>query len=949
MADFSQFFLLKTETARQQWLEQYAPARSDALITHLWAEAEDREQRDPHTVDSIIQGVREMGALWQDREMDAIALRLEASQARALGHHDTALLRYNAAIDLYKQMGMSNEAVRTTVGPLDTLMYLGQYDRALQLADWAIGEIRTIGDDAVLSRLLVNRGNIYARIANYPAARQAYAEARFLLTTLNQPHRVAMVEANEANILTNLNEFREAEARYRHARSHFVVAGMTGAVAQIDHNLGYLAYAQGEYQQALQHFAEARTVFETQQSNVDIAYVDLYRAETYLALNLWPEALDVIREVQPVFEETLMQWEAGQALLIEAAARRHLGFYRTADALLARAHQIFVAENNPFWIAATAVNQGVLAWHRNDLDLARQLVAGSLQLFIDVGVPSRAAQCAIVLGEMMEEAGLNHEALTYFQQALDLIGDTSLPAITYRCHYGLARVYQQRHERTAAIAQYERAIAEIEQAQATIGAEDYKMAYRRDKLPIYEALILLYLEGHTADSVRAAFDLVERAKARGLLDTMARLDEEQMVGIPDELLTQYETLRQDVNWYYHRLHTPTQGIDNDDEQQRTWRGIIQQSEAKLADLWKQWRQPDLICAPQNPAWTVSSLEVQQVLPPHTLLLEYFETEDHLVLFCLSREQMWSRKLSLTRSALAHLLDQLRFQFNKFSYGTYYRSRHRSSLLASTNDLLQTLYAKLLMPLPEIGSAEHLIIVPHGALHAVPFHALWQSGQYLLETHAVSYAPSATILHRVLTNSYPVSTDPPLLVGVSDPAIPHVDAEIAGLLQLFPTAETYVDAQATVTRLLTEKRRPSLLHISTHAIFRNDNPTFSSLKMADGWLTANEIYNLATVAPLVTLSACETGRNEIAPGDELMGLCRGFFGIGSQSLVVSLWRVEDRSTADLMVRFYSALHSGMLAHEALRSAQLAILETYRHPYYWASFVLTGNPMLRIASC
>jgi len=945
MADFSHLFSLKTNAARQQWLMQHVPARSDALLAQLWAEATVREQRDPHAVETIIQAAREMATLWQDQEVDAIALRIEASMARALGHHDTALLRYNAAIALYHQLGMSNEAARTTVGPVDALMYLGQYDRALQLADWAISEMRLLGDDAVLSRLLVNRGNIYARVANYPAAQQAYAEARYLLTVLDQPDRVAMVEANEANILTNLNEFREAEERYRHARQRFVATGLTSAVAQIDHNLGYLSYAQGEYQQALRYFATARTIFETQQSTVDIAYVDLYRAEIYLALNLWPEALDAIRAAQPLFAEALMEWEAGQALLIEAAARRHLEQYHTADALLARAQQIFVAENNPFWIAITAVNQGVAAWHQGNLGVARQLVTTSLQSFIDIGVPSRAAQCAITLGEMLIEAGHNEEALPYFQQALALIGDTPLPAITYRGHYGLARVYQQRSEHTTALSQYEQAIAEIEQAQATIGAEDYKMAYRRDKLPIYEALILLYLEEDTVDSVRAAFDLVERAKARGLLDTIARLDEEEMIGIPDELLPQYEALRREISWYYHRLHTPTQG-NNDDEQQRTWHGIIQQAEAKLADLWEKWRQPDLMRAPQNPAWIVSSMAIQQALPPNTLLLEYFTTEDHLVVFVLSQDQMWSRKLPLTRSVLAHLLDQLRFQFNKFSYGTFYRNRHRASLLTSTNDLLHTLYAKLLMPLPEIRSAEHLIIVPHGALHAVPFHALWQNDHYLLETHAVSYAPSATILHRVLTNPSPVPTDPPLLIGVSDPAIPHVDVEIAGLRQLFPTAEIYVDAQATATRLLTEKRRASLLHISTHAIFRHDNPTFSSLKMADGWLTVNEISNLATVAPLVTLSACETGRTEIAPGDEFVGLCRSFFGIGTQSLVASLWRVEDRSTADLMVRFYRGLQAGMSAHEALRCAQLALLKTDHHPYYWAPFILTGNPLLQL---
>jgi CHAT domain-containing protein len=351
-------------------------------------------------------------------------------------------------------------------------------------------------------------------------------------------------------------------------------------------------------------------------------------------------------------------------------------------------------------------------------------------------------------------------------------------------------------------------------------------------------------------------------------------------------------------------------------------------------------------APLSPVWTISSVILQDTLPADTLLLEFFATDEKLLVFGLMQEQMWTRTLPLPRSTLNHLLNQLYFQMNKFSYGASYRERHAAALLTGTNDVLNTLYTELLAPLPDIHLAHHIVVIPHGVLHYIPFHALRHDGHYLIESQAISYAPSATIFHRVLMSRQHVPSDSPLIMGINDSTIPHVEEEVKGVKQLFPSAQVYLGTEATTSRLLAERRQAPFLHISTHALFRQDNPNFSSLKLADGWLTVNEIYHLTTTAPLVTLSACETGRSDVAPGDELIGLCRGFFGTGAQSLVVSLWRVEDRSTAALMVQFYKGLRAGETVYRALHRAQLKLLETHRHPYYWAPFILTGNPALTI---
>lgn len=121
-----------------------------------------------------------------------------------------------------------------------------------------------------------------------------------------------------------------------------------------------------------------------------------------------------------------------------------------------------------------------------------------------------------------------------------------------------------------------------------------------------------------------------------------------------------------------------------------------------------------------------------------------------------------------------------------------------------------------------------------------------------------------------------------------------------------------------------------------------NPMFSFLKLADSNLNFYSLLDLKLNAEMVTLSACHTGVNKVFPGDELHGLMRGFLHAGAPSLVASLWATSDASTAKLMKLMYAEISAGASKRAALRTAQLAVKDEYGHPYYWAPFILMGNP-------
>ena len=117
--------------------------------------------------------------------------------------------------------------------------------------------------------------------------------------------------------------------------------------------------------------------------------------------------------------------------------------------------------------------------------------------------------------------------------------------------------------------------------------------------------------------------------------------------------------------------------------------------------------------------------------------------------------------------------------------------------------------------------------------------------------------------------------------------------------------------------------------------------FSSIRLGGSQLSLYDIYHLRLPAELVVLSGCATGLNVVTPGDELMGLVRGLFQSGAQSLVLSLWDVHDESTKEFMVEFYTRMQGGESKCEAVRSAMIELRKRYPHPYYWAPFSLIGK--------
>jgi CHAT domain-containing protein len=398
-----------------------------------------------------------------------------------------------------------------------------------------------------------------------------------------------------------------------------------------------------------------------------------------------------------------------------------------------------------------------------------------------------------------------------------------------------------------------------------------------------------------------------------------------------------EQLREELNYFYRQLNLFREAETVRDDR-KALGNEIRIREEKILEITRQLQhRGKYVAGNQQP---LRLPELQRRLGADTVLIEYAVLDEELLAFAVTNDSVEVIRNLAREADVMSAVVQFRFQIDSLRFGSAAIRKHLPSLTERVARHLEQLHRMLISPLASKIAGRRLVIVPHGTLHYLPFEALHDGSQYLVEGHEISYAPSAAVLQRCLERE-PGKFETALLMGAADATIPRVGAEIDSIKGLFPNSLALLNEQATITELRRHAPEVDALHLACHAHFRADNPFFSSLQLADGWFTVRDAGKLRLRCDLVTLSACETGLNAIAPGDELIGLARGFFSAGAPAIVLSLWTVDDEATAQLMHEFYRQLRRLRSATAALRAAQIHLLKEKPHPFFWAAFVLMGR--------
>ncbi|MFI5174284.1 MAG: CHAT domain-containing protein [Terriglobia bacterium] len=916
------------------------------LVEHLTQEVIRYSRRDSAATMRLAIAASGAATRLGDPRAMALAERALGNAEQVAGNYGAAAGHYRNSMHWFESLGDEIELARTLSSSVGVVFYLGEYDTGLREAERAKEIFERHHDTTRLARLEVNRGNLYHRLDRFQEAIDCYDHALEALENSDDYEAIAGIKSNRATCLIVLNRFGDALKSYQEARVLCEEHQMPLLVAQADYNIAYLYYLRGQYTRALEMLSTAAVSFKEGNNLQHLALCDLDQSEIYLELNLSRDALELSERAAERFLQIGMRYERAKAITIAATARTQMQELFKALEMFDQARSLFEAENNLVWMAMVDLYKATIFYSTGRHFEALNLCRTALNHFESQQLTAKTVFAEVLMAKISLGLGEAFQAEQWARSATARLAKVNAPWLNYQSLYTLGLAQEAVDDVASAEKSYLQAISVLETMRGNIMADELKIMFFKDKQSVYERLVTLNLDRPSAAGVAEAYAIVERAKSRALVDLLSSgVGQVRRTRTPsNEIIDHLHQLRQELNWFYSKVNLEeAQGKAGNEIKITALREVIQQHESQLLKILRQLPAEDEEYASLHCAVSVPVELIQRSLTESQTLIEYFLVRDKVVAFLLTRAGLKVISGLADVSVVKNQLDLLKYQFSKFNFGAGYVSNHHAYLQRSIDTHLSDLYESLFQPLASEVTGRDLVFVPHDFMHCVPFHALKGGHGYLIEHHNISYSPSASVFK--LCNSKPPSgKGSSLVMGIPDPKIPLVLDEVHNASALLSNCTLLVGAEATEEKLKSLGAGASILHIASHGVFRNDNPMFSSICLASSSLSLYDIYNIELDADLVTLTGCGTGMNRIVGGDELVGLVRGFLYAGARSLLVSLWNVYDRSTAELMQAFYTHLiHSKNIA-QSLSFAMRDIKEKYSHPYYWAPFILMGKTTL-----
>ncbi|MDI7248054.1 MAG: CHAT domain-containing protein [Bacillota bacterium] len=781
---------------------------------------------------------------------------------------------------------------------------------------------------------------------------------------------IARVKVMMAESLMSCGEFAEAGALSDEALVTFSECGDLAWRGRAAKAKGTVFWYQDRFNEALTWYERAEDDLVQSGMLVQAAFVNNNRALVYWKINQPAEAVRLFEYARPVIASAGMETEAATIDVNTSIALASLGRTEEALALLDRAGEVFErlsVRQKAGWV--DYYRGKILAEagrHREAIDRFARAKA----CFDDQAIDTYRAQTSLYLGLSQLELGKLAEARAACQEALDVATARDVPDLAFPALYGLARATEP-DDPPRALDLYTRSIREIERMRQSLAEDRLKRSFVFDKTRVYDAAISLAVRLGRYDDALA---IVERAKSRAFVDSLkvaarsagtangsrggtapAPRSSHSAKDAGAATATLSRSSRSSRSCPSSSALSPSHGAPGAPAGPN---GGLPDSNG-VTEIHGMGNHEAGEAAADPLLFAASILSHENVADA---IIEFYLLPQELLVFVATAQGAGgAAPLELERGArslevqlLATGIDRSTpddlvawlytdIEIMQSAPGSFVAS-NMPQLLASYDDHARALYDALIAPVERhIAGRRRLLIVPHGPLHQVPFHALHDGRRYVIDSHEVFFAPSLGALEAIWRKGHrAVRTC--LAVGVKDDAAPLAEAECGRVAALFGTgnARLLLGEDATVDALSQSAPGFDVVHVAGHAVFNPEDPMRSHIKLAGGGLSALDVFETRMECALVMLSACQTGVAYVSSGDELLGLSRGVFRAGASSLVASLWKVNDESTVDLAVEFYRSLLAGRTKPEALRCAVLRIRDRLPHPYYWAPFVLLGDP-------
>ncbi|HEY9430800.1 MAG TPA: CHAT domain-containing protein [Blastocatellia bacterium] len=749
----------------------------------------------------------------------------------------------------------------------------------------------------------------------------------------------------------------------------------------------FKTYSDSHPSQAITKYAQAQAIFR-RQGNLGEALLSEYQIGLcYLQQADTRRSLESYNEAAQGSEARAYKWLQSLALNGLANAQSRLTEYSTAIAICRRAHQLAseIGDENGR-LRSLSILTGLYerlgkfreSWRvaQECLELSEKIVADPSQVIVSYSI---SARCFYSLG-------LYSAALDYARETLRLAETMNSPRVMSRYLVNTGLAY-------ARLGKYEEAIEYIKRGMR-IGQSAQPEALARE-MTAYTAFFLgqtYRLSGAVTEAaamIEQAADFyrekddplqLQRVAKERLLGHIARGEEADASNSLRNMIALYEEMRaripdeSDRNSFFAREQSVYDiAIDFTAARPGSAREAFEYSETSrarsLLDAFHNRQQAGAIAgiSEQRFSGVASPLtlsEIQSRMPERMQLLQYAALEDKLIIWLVTSRRFEQTTVQVPLTKLTGLATDYLAQISGPDGGHNQRWRQKA----------QELYNILLRPVaPLIEPNKQICIVPDKILNRLPYGALISSatGRYLIEDYLPIYAPSASLFVLCAEEAKRKSSlSSEHLLSVGNPSfdrrafpdledLPAAARESEEIVKFYPSHQLLVGPDAKKKAVLREIERAEVIHLATHYDPNPTSPLSSRLALAaetepggqatrrKGALLVGEIYRLdLRHARLAVLSACQTWAEDYLNGEGAVGVSRPFLAAGVPVVVSSLWKIDSPATRNMMIEFHRIRKTQKLpSAEALRETQLGMLRgaetVYRHPYYWASFIVAGG--------
>lgn len=848
---------------------------------------------------------------------ELVAAKAEAERRELLAQHGEAATKELARLLNAEGMALAEQS---------------DHDGALSLFGLALSITERLDFKMGTCFILNNVGDSLRLKGDYVGAIVALVRSRALAEELGNSEAAARATANLALVQLLRGEHAAALASCEKSIAVFEALGKRAQVAVILHNIGSLYAEQGDSDRALEFFRRALPLREAVGDKAGLAKTLNNLGEVNARKGRSAEALDYLSR--------------------SLALKRELG--------------------DRSGISTTLNSLANVARDRGDDAAALKGYEEALAIRQSLGLKGMVAETLCDMAELFLRRGEYERALEASGRAASLSREMGALRTLWAARASAGAALRAVGRKDEARRAFEEAVSTIERLRVqTAGAAPQRQLFFEDKVAPYHALVELSLEEGRAGEALA---FAERAKARVLLDVLSGGRVSVTKAMTPAELARERQLSGELSVLNTKLSLEHAAASPDaarlDALARELKGARFEYESFEASLYS--KHPELRVLRGQARPFDLERDAAALLGEGEAVLEFAVTEGKTLLFVLTRERGRTQpglnvyQLDVKRKDLARDAEQFRALLEKRSYD--FRQPARA------------LYDLLLAPAAaQLKGKTSLVIVPDASLWGLPFQALLDGqGRYLVEEHAVSYAPSLSVLREMSRVARPaaaaarggaallavgyagaegVDADKKTLLGASGAApLPEAARQARELGRLYRAGESkvYVGQEASEDRVKRDVGRYRVVQFATHGILDDANPMYSRVllspaadKSEDGLLEAWEMMGLDLHADMVVLSACDTARGRYGAGEGVIGMSWALFIAGSPTTVVSQWKVESASTTTLMLDFHRNLlapHTRVSKAEALRRTSLRLLrgpQPYRHPFYWAAFVVVGD--------